>query len=129
VDAGVRTIDGLLPGVAGAVNLRVVEVSQEMREQLILTIPELRGDDVVVNLLAASVEANVATLLHVLEHGIVPESVDAPTAALEYARRLAQREVPLHALVRAYRVATASFSTRAWTSWQGRSRTSLSRWR
>jgi hypothetical protein len=109
VDAGVRTIDGLLPGVAGAVNLRVVEVSHDMREQLIDTIPELRGDDVVVNLLAASVEANVATLLHVLEHGIVPESVDAPAAALEYARRLAQREVPLHALVRAYRVGHGIF--------------------
>src|SRR3954452_11377695 len=80
-----------------------------MREQLIVTIPELRGDDVVVNLLAASVEANAATLLHVLEHGIVPESVDAPAAALEYARRLAQREVPLNALVRAYRVGHGIF--------------------
>src|SRR3954466_16342617 len=80
-----------------------------MRKQLILTIPELRGDDVVVNLLAASVEANVATLLHVLEHGIVPETVDAPAAALEYARRLAQRDVPLHALVRAYRVGHGRF--------------------
>src|SRR3954454_14219012 len=80
-----------------------------MREQLIVTIPELRGDDVVVNLLAASVEANAATLLHVLEHGIVPESVDPPAAALEYARRLAQREVPLHALVRAYRVGHGIF--------------------
>src|SRR3954469_16741945 len=80
-----------------------------MREQLIRTIPELGGDDVVVNLLAASVEANVATLLHVLEHGIVPETVDVPTAALEYTRRLAQREVPLHALVRAYRVGHGIF--------------------
>src|SRR3954465_14413310 len=86
-----------------------------MRERLILTIPELRGDDAVVNLLAASVEANVATLLHVLEHGIVPESVGVPAAAVEYACRLAQgdgplprpapRDVPLHALVRAYRAA------------------------
>jgi DNA-binding PucR family transcriptional regulator len=80
-----------------------------VRDQLILTIPELRGDDVVVNLLAASVEANVATLLDILEHGIVPESADAPTAAVEYARRLAQRDVPLHALVRAYRVGHGRF--------------------
>jgi hypothetical protein len=109
VDVDVPTIDGLLPSVAAAVNLRVVEVSQDMREQLILAIPELRGDDVVVNLLAASVEANVATLLHVLEHGIVPESVDVPAAAMEYARRLAQRDVPLHALVRAYRVGHGRF--------------------
>jgi hypothetical protein len=109
VDVAVPTIDGLLTDVAGAVNVRVVDVSQDVREQLIRTIPELRGDDVVVNLLAASVEANVATLLHVLEHGIVPESVDVPAAAVEYARRLAQRDVPLHALVRAYRVGHGRF--------------------
>jgi len=109
VDVAVPTIDELLPSVAAAVNVRVIEVSQEVREQLILSIPELGGDDVVVNLLAASVEANVATLLHVLEHGIVPETVDVPTAALEYTRRLAQRDVPLHALVRAYRVGHGIF--------------------
>jgi hypothetical protein len=109
VDVSVPTIDGLLPSVAAAVNVRLAEVSRDLREQLILTIPELRGDDVVVNLLAASVEANVSTLLHVLEHKIVPESVDAPAAALEYARRLAQRTVPLHALVRAYRVGHGRF--------------------
>jgi hypothetical protein len=109
VDVVVPTIDELLLSVAAAVNVRVIEVSQKMREQLILSIPELGGDDVVVNLLAASVEANVATLLHVLEHGIVPETVDAPTAALEYTRRLAQRDVPLHALVRAYRVGHGRF--------------------
>src|SRR3954465_13618762 len=84
MDVVVPTIDELLPSVAAGINLRVIEVSQEMREQLVRAIPELRGDDVVVNLLAASVEANVATLLHVLEHRIVPESVDPPPAALEY---------------------------------------------
>jgi PucR C-terminal helix-turn-helix domain/GGDEF-like domain len=109
VDVAVPTIERLLTDVASAVNVRVVDVSQDMREQLIRTIPELRGDDVVVNLLAASVEANVATLLHVLEHGIVPEGVDVPAAAVEYARRLAQRDVPLHALVRAYRVGHGRF--------------------
>jgi hypothetical protein len=31
VDVSVRTIDGLLPSVAGAVNLRVVEISHDMR--------------------------------------------------------------------------------------------------
>ena len=32
------------------------------------------------------------------------ERVEAPTAALEYARRLAQRGVPVNALIRAYRL-------------------------
>jgi hypothetical protein len=98
-----------LAAVAAVVNARVVDVSDDVRERLTSTIPELRGDDVVVNLLAASVEGNVATVLHIFEHSIVPEDLEAPAAALEYARRLAQRGVPLHALVRAYRVGHARF--------------------
>jgi DNA-binding PucR family transcriptional regulator len=40
----------------------------------------------------------------VIHHGIPIERVESPTAALEYARRLAQRGVPANALVRAYRI-------------------------
>jgi hypothetical protein len=98
-----------LSAVAAVVNERRVEVSSDVREHLTRTIPELRGDELVVRLLAASVEENITTILHVLEHGIVPEDIEAPTAALEYARRLAQRDVPLHALVRAYRVGHGRF--------------------
>jgi hypothetical protein len=109
VDAASHATDKRLSAVAAVVNARLVEVRDDVREQLTATIPELRGDDVVVNLLAASVEGNVATMLHILEHSIVPESLEAPAAALEYARRLAQRDVPLHALVRAYRVGHGRF--------------------
>jgi hypothetical protein len=109
VDGPGPTIDGLLSAVASTINLRLVEVSEDVWAQVMETIPELRGDDVVVKLLAASVEGNVTTLLHLLEHGIVPEEVEPPTAAVEYARRLAQRDVPLQALVRAYRVGHGRF--------------------
>ncbi|HTY32081.1 MAG TPA: helix-turn-helix domain-containing protein [Mycobacterium sp.] len=44
------------------------------------------------------------TIVHSLRHDIAVERVEAPTAALEYARRLAQRGVPVNALVRAYRL-------------------------
>jgi DNA-binding PucR family transcriptional regulator len=60
-------------------------------------------------LLEASVAANVTTVLHILEHGIEVEKVHAPAAAEEYARRLAQRGVPLSALLRAYRIGSARF--------------------
>jgi DNA-binding PucR family transcriptional regulator len=46
----------------------------------------------------------VDTLLHALRYDIAVERVEAPTAALEYARRLAQHGVPVNALVRAYRL-------------------------
>jgi DNA-binding PucR family transcriptional regulator len=42
--------------------------------------------------------------LYSLRYDIAVERVEAPTAALEYARRLAQRGVPVNALVRAYRL-------------------------
>ena len=52
----------------------------------------------------ASVEGNVDTLLRALRYDIAVERVEAPTAALEFARRLAQHGVPVNALVHAYRL-------------------------
>lgn len=109
MDGDDHAVDRQLSVVAALVNVRVVEVSEDVQEHLIATIPELRGDERVVNLLAASVEANITTALHIFEHNIVPEELEAPAAALEYARRLAQRGVPLPALVRSYRVGHARF--------------------
>jgi PucR C-terminal helix-turn-helix domain/GGDEF-like domain len=109
VDVDDQTVDQQLSRVAESVNVRVVDVTEDVQEHLIATIPELRGDDPVVALLAASVEANITTVLHLFEHHIIPEELEAPAAALEYARRLAQRGVPLHALVRSYRVGHARF--------------------
>ena len=83
---------------------RAVELSSTLRSALEEEIPELRGDAGIVDLLGASVEGNVDTLLHALRHDIPVQRVEAPTAALEYARRLAQRGVPVNALVRAYRL-------------------------
>jgi DNA-binding PucR family transcriptional regulator len=85
-------------------NDRIVELSAFIRGALEDAIPELRGDARTIELLGASVEGNVDTLLHALRHDIAVERVEAPTAALEYARRLAQHGVPVNALVRAYRL-------------------------
>jgi hypothetical protein len=109
VDAARHAAEQRLSAVAAVVNARVVEVSDDVRDHLIQSIPELRGDEQVVTLLAASVAANVTTVLHILEHDIVPEQVEPPAAAVEYARRLAQRGVPLPALIRAYRVGHGRF--------------------
>src|SRR4029079_15807037 len=72
-------------------------------------ISPLDDDQRVVGLLSASVAANVTTVLHVLEHGIDPERVEAPAAAIEYARRLAKRVVLWVALVRPSRIGRARF--------------------
>jgi hypothetical protein len=83
---------------------RLAEVSSDIRRSLEEDIPELRGDAGVVELLGASVEGNVGTILRALRYGIAVQRVEAPAAALEYARRLAQHGVPVNALVRAYRL-------------------------
>jgi len=73
-------------------------------------IPELNQDTMTMELLGASVGGNVDTLLHAARYGIDVQRVQAPTTALEYARRLAQRGVRVHALVRAYRIGQRRFN-------------------
>ena len=89
---------------ASRLNGRLAQVASQLRRSLEDAIPELRADASVAELLGASVEGNVATILHALRYDMSVQRVEAPTAALEYARRLAQRGVPLNALIRAYRL-------------------------
>jgi GGDEF-like domain/PucR C-terminal helix-turn-helix domain len=83
---------------------RLAELSSLMHRSLEDQIPELPEDERLTELLGASVEGNVDTILRALRYDIAVERVEAPTAALEYARRLAQHGVPVNALVRAYRL-------------------------
>jgi DNA-binding PucR family transcriptional regulator len=84
--------------------VRLADVSAVILRSLEEQIPELRGDARLMELLGASVEGNVDTVLRALRYDIAVERVEAPTAALEYARRLAQQGMPVNALVRAYRL-------------------------
>ena len=95
--------------VAGALTPRTAEISADIYGLIVREIAQLRGDGRILSLLEASVGENVATLLHVLQHGIIIENVRAPAAAQEYARRLAQRGIPIAALLRAYRIGSARY--------------------
>jgi DNA-binding PucR family transcriptional regulator len=90
--------------IAARLHDRLAPMSSAIRVSLEQQIPELRGDARAWELLGPSVEGNVDTLLHALQYAIPVQRVEAPTAALEYARRLAQHGVPVNALVRAYRL-------------------------
>lgn len=96
--------DRYVESIAARMNARVTQLSAAIRAALEEDITVLRGDTRTVELLGASVEANVDTLLHALRHNIPVDGIQAPPAAVEYARRLAQQGVPAHALVRAYRL-------------------------
>jgi DNA-binding PucR family transcriptional regulator len=96
--------------VAGALAApRTTELSADIYHLIVREIPQLGTDGRVLMLLEASVGENVATVLHILQHGIDIGHVHAPAAAEEFARRLAQRGVPMAALLRAYRLGAARF--------------------
>jgi DNA-binding NarL/FixJ family response regulator len=90
--------------IATRLDERLPKLASAIQHSLEEEIPELRGDTLTIELLGASVEGNVGLLLHALRYEIPVERVEPPTAALEYARRLAQHGVPVNALVRAYRL-------------------------
>ncbi|HEX3491915.1 MAG TPA: helix-turn-helix domain-containing protein [Streptosporangiaceae bacterium] len=98
--------------VSRALTPRAAGLSAEIYQLILGQIPQLRDDRRVLALLEASVSENVVTMLDILQHGIDLENVRAPVAAEEYARRLAQRDVPITALLRAYRIGSARFQDR-----------------
>jgi DNA-binding PucR family transcriptional regulator len=100
----------LMSEVAAAVARRAATVRADVYEVIIREIPQLRDDKPLLALLASSVDSNVDTCLQIMQHRIDLAAVQAPAAAVEYARRLAQRGTPLTALLRAYRVGHACFS-------------------
>ncbi|MDD7931162.1 PucR family transcriptional regulator [Actinomycetospora straminea] len=102
--ADVTDVAGEVAEVAAALGPRRGEVSASISDVLATRIDDLRGDPALRDLLGASVEGNVETILHVLRHDLDPRAVEPPAAAVAYAQRLAQHEVPVNALIRAYRV-------------------------
>jgi DNA-binding PucR family transcriptional regulator len=73
---------------------------------------EIRGlnhDARMIDLWRASVTENVVASIHYLERDTPASLMEAPAAALAYARACAQRDVPLSPLVRAHRLGYARF--------------------
>ena len=110
VDIDGPAVAELMADVAAAVSRRTAAVSEDVYEVILREIPELRADKPVLALLTSSVHSNVGTCLQIMQHQIDLSAVQAPAAALEYARRRAQRGTPLTALLRAYRLGHTCFS-------------------
>ena len=89
--AGTSLIDSHVCAVAGRLSEEVSDVVEQMSRLLAERITELDGDPALLDLLRASVAGNVDNILSSLQHGIARERLEPPSAALEYARRLAQR--------------------------------------
>ena len=99
-----RTAKTVITEVATRLHPRVGEMSEILLERLSSGIVELDGDAQITDLLYASIEGNVDNIVYLLRHTIGVENIEPPSAAYEYARRLAQRGVPVSSLVRAYRL-------------------------
>jgi hypothetical protein len=110
VDMDGPGVTELMTRVAETVSRQAAAVSENVYELILREIPELHDDKAVLTLLASSVDSNVGTCLQIVQHQIDLSAVHAPAAALEYARRLAQRGRPLTALLRAYRLGHTCFS-------------------
>lgn len=71
-------------------------------------------DTHLVELMRASIDENVRVAAHLLERGAESETFEAPPAAVSYARRIAQRGIPLGALLRNYRIGQTTFTQLAY---------------
>ena len=85
-------------------------VAGDVFEVIVREMPQLEEDKPLLALLGSSVDGNVETCLQIMQHQIALSAVQAPAAALEYARRLAQRGTPLTTLLRTYRIGHARFA-------------------
>jgi hypothetical protein len=110
VDNDGPAVAELMAAVAATVSRQAAAVSGDVYEVILRDIPELHDNPAVLTLLASSVHSNVGTCLQVMQHQIDLSAVRAPAAALEYARRQAQRGTPLTALLRAYRLGHTCFT-------------------
>lgn len=95
--------------VAARTSLRLGEVSRAIHQVILRDIAELAADPDLVDILRESVSANVDAVVNTLRYGIDPAHFEVPAVATEYARRLAQRGLPVEALVRAYRLGQTDF--------------------
>ncbi len=102
----------LMADVAVALSRRYAALSADVYDAILREIPELVGDEPVLALLASCIDSNVTNLVDILRYRIDPATVQAPAAAVEHARRLAQRGIALTLLLRAYRIGHLRFS--AW---------------
>ncbi|WP_433802235.1 PucR family transcriptional regulator [Actinomycetospora sp. CA-084318] len=102
-------VDAVVAAVARRIATGLPVLTREMTEHFVEVIPEFRHDDAVRELMVSSTAANLSAIVDLLEHGIAVDGLTVPAAAAEYARRFAQRDLSLEALLRAYRLGEHRF--------------------
>jgi DNA-binding PucR family transcriptional regulator len=90
--------------IVGRLDDKLAEMTHSIQELLVSELSEVGGDGELLGLLRDAVHGNLDAFFPAVRHGISIDNVEPPTAALEHARRMAQRGVDADALVRGYRL-------------------------
>src|SRR4029453_17181888 len=90
--------------IVGRLNDKLAEITRSVQEMLAGAIPEVAADGELLTLLYDAARGNLDAFFPAIRHDISIEHIEPPTAALEHARRLAQRGIDADALVRGYRL-------------------------
>ncbi len=83
---------------------RLPAIARDLQELLAHERSEMAGDGELMALLYDAVQGNLEAFFPAIRHGIPIDRIEPPTAALEHARRMAQRGTDVDELVRAYRL-------------------------
>ncbi|WP_128377165.1 helix-turn-helix domain-containing protein [Streptomyces cavernae] len=109
-------VDGIVRDVAKAIQTDLDGLTTEMTSMFVEVIPEFRHDDAVRRLMIASTSSNLGAICDMLALNISLDDITVPPAAAEYARRFAQHDLSLEALLRAYRLGEHMFVQWAMTA-------------
>jgi DNA-binding PucR family transcriptional regulator len=105
-------VGDLLSDVAASLASDTPAFVEELVGRILREIPALGADQQAVDLLTSSVSQSVTTSVTIFQLRQDAAKVEIPAAATEYTRRLAQRGVPISALVRSYRIGHAEIQER-----------------
>ncbi|GGK89800.1 PucR family transcriptional regulator [Nocardia jinanensis] len=88
--------------IGAGLRAREAEISEGMTRRILHAIDYSRAEPQLSDLRTASIHANISTMVEILANDIPVAHLQPPLAAVESARRMAQREIPSNYLVRAY---------------------------
>ncbi|MET8797640.1 helix-turn-helix domain-containing protein [Nocardia sp. NPDC004568] len=95
-------VSALVSEIGAGLRARESEIAAGMTRRILHAIDYTRADPQLSELRTASIQANVTTMVEILANNIPVDHLQPPMAAVEYARRMAQRDIPANFLVRAY---------------------------
>lgn len=97
-------VDEYVAVVAARLHQRIGAIGETLQAVIEAGVTELPTDTQTTESLADSIAGNLETILGVLRDRTPATAADLPAVSLEFAKRLAEQDVPVTALVRAYRL-------------------------